>query len=145
MLVRLLQKIDELGEEDEIVTVETEYAERVLLPEGLAVKEVEYKEDLRNLEDTRPPHKRWSHRFHKKAEEIADRLANTTIAVPWSADDGEVTAQDIANAVKKQTDFLIGAGKIKLDSPITSPGIYTVPVQLHRDLSFELTVKIGVE
>jgi large subunit ribosomal protein L9 len=142
MLVILKEDVHGLGKQNDVVNVEQDYAETYLFPNWLATKAMSQQEAMDELDDGRSVHQMWTHRFHDQASDVADRLANTLILITLDSPAAAVTSRDIANAVKRETGFILDARRIDLDEPITKPGDYTVPVSLHHDLEFVLTVRV---
>ena len=58
---------------------------------------------------------------------------------------GSVTASDIAAAVEEQTNVVIDRRKIVLHEPIKTLGTHTVPVKLHADVEFPVTLDVVAE
>jgi large subunit ribosomal protein L9 len=58
---------------------------------------------------------------------------------------GSVTASDIAAAVEAQTNVVIDRRKIVLAEPIKTLGTHTVPVKLHADVEFPVTLDVVAE
>ena len=58
---------------------------------------------------------------------------------------GSVTASDIAAAVEAQANVVIDRRKIVLHEPIKTLGTHTVPVKLHADVEFPVTLDVVAE
>jgi large subunit ribosomal protein L9 len=55
---------------------------------------------------------------------------------------GSVTNSDIAAAVAEQTGVEIDRRRLHLEDPIKSLGTHEVPVKLHSDVEFRVTVEV---
>ena len=55
---------------------------------------------------------------------------------------GSVTTADIVAAVQAQTGIELDRRKLHLDEPIKSIGTHQVPVRLHADVEFPVTVEV---
>jgi large subunit ribosomal protein L9 len=53
-----------------------------------------------------------------------------------------VTAADVADAVATQAKVNIERRRLHLDEPIKSAGTHEVPVKLHSDVEFRVTVEV---
>jgi large subunit ribosomal protein L9 len=55
---------------------------------------------------------------------------------------GSVTSSDVVEAVAKQTGVELDRRKLQMDEPIKSLGTHEVPVKLHADVEFRVTVEV---
>ena len=81
------------------------------------------------------------------AEVVARRLVPAVVRVTARAGSegrlfGSVTAADVAEAVQAQTGVELDRRKIHLDEPIKSLGSHEVPVKLHPDVEFRITLDV---
>ena len=58
---------------------------------------------------------------------------------------GSITAQDIADKIKKVFGIEIDRKRIDLESPIKKLGQYRIVVKLYKDIQAELKVKVEKE
>ena len=58
---------------------------------------------------------------------------------------GSVTTADVVDAVEAQTGIALDRRRLHLDDPIRSLGVHEVPVKLHADVEFRLTVDVVTE
>ncbi len=92
----------------------------------------------RDLRDTRD---------REAAETVARKLVPMVIRIPAKAGSGgklfgSVTAGDIVDAVASQSDIEIDRRRLRLDEPIKALGTHEVPVKLHADVEFQVTVDV---
>jgi large subunit ribosomal protein L9 len=143
--VILRQDLGELGKRGDICDVSNGYARNYLLPRGLAMKATDgavaqaaamrRARDLRDAED------------RSAAEELARNLVARTITVSAKAGPegklyGSVTAADITTAVAEQSGIELDRKKVHLPEAIKVTGSHQVPVRLHADVEFPLTVDV---
>ena len=81
------------------------------------------------------------------AEEIATKLVPTRITVTARAGAegrlfGSITSADVVDAVAAQTGIELDRRTLRMDEPIKSLGEHSVPVRLHSDVEFPVTVDV---
>jgi large subunit ribosomal protein L9 len=121
------------------------FARNYLLPTGRALvagskieKQAEAMRrgrDLRNTQD------------REAAKTVAGVLGSATITVSARAAAegrlfGSVSAADVAEAINAQMGTVVDRHRISLSEPIKTVGTHVVPVQLHDDVSAEVTVEV---
>jgi large subunit ribosomal protein L9 len=148
MKVILRSDVTDLGKRGDILDVADGYARNFLVPKGLAMKasagasaqaaSMRRARDLRDAQD------------RAAAEALATTLVPKVITVTARAGSegklfGSVTASDIAAAVEAQANVVIDRRKIVLHEPIKTLGTHTVPVKLHADVEFPVTLDVVAE
>jgi large subunit ribosomal protein L9 len=145
MRVVLRQDLANLGKRGDICEVADGYARNYLLPKDLAIvasagvaNQATAMRRSRDLRDARD---------REAAELVARTLVPKVITIPVRAggDDrlfGSVTTSDVAAAVAEQTGVELDRRKLHLDEPIKSLGTHEVPVKLHSDVEFRVTVEV---
>ncbi len=145
MQVVLRTDLDHLGKRGDIVEVADGYARNFLLPKGhaiLATKGVANQATaMRRARDLRDAKDRES------AEAVARTLVPIVIRIPVRAGTGgrlfgSVTAADVVDAVAAQTKVNLDRRRLHLDEPIKTLGVHEVPVKLHSDVEFRVTVEL---
>lgn len=89
-------------------------------------------------------------RAREAGEQIARRLVPLVIRIPRRAGSsgklfGSVTAADVADAVREQAGVEVDRRRMQLDEPIRSLGTHEVPVKLHSDVEFRITLEVVPE
>ena len=144
MQVVLRSDVDGLGKRGDIVEVADGHARNFLLPKGHAIKAsagaVEQAGRMRKARDQRDTVARES------ATAVASTLVPKVITVEAKAAAegklfGSVTAADIVEAVKAQTDIDIDRRQLDVDA-IKTTGQHTITASLHSDVSFPITVDV---
>ena len=148
MKVILRSDVSTLGKRGDILDVSDGYARNFLVPKGLAMKAsagaATQAASMRRARDLRDAQDRAA------AETLATTLVPKVITVTARAGSegklfGSVTASDIAAAVEAQTNVVIDRRKIVLHEPIKTLGTHTVPVKLHADVEFPVTLDVVAE
>jgi large subunit ribosomal protein L9 len=145
--VRIVLRSDlpHLGKRGDICDVADGYARNYLLPKNLAIKATagvaNQAAAMRRSRDLRDA------RDREAAEVVARTLVPAVIRIPVraGADDrlfGSVTASDVAAAVAEQTGVELDRRKLQLDETIKTLGTHEVPVKLHSDVEFRVTVEV---
>ena len=145
MKVVLRADTDTLGKRGDIIDVADGYARNYLLPKGMAIpatagveaqaKAMRRSRDLRDAKD------------REAAEVVARTLVPAVIRIQARSGAGgrlfgSVTVADVADAVATQTGVTLDRRKMHLDEPIKSLGTHEVPVKLHSDVEFRVTVEV---
>ena len=148
MRVILRTDVSDLGKRGDILDVADGYARNFLVPKGLAMKAsagaASQAASMRRARDLRDAQDRAA------AETLATTLVPKVITMAAKAGSegklfGSVTASDIAAAVEAQTNVIIDRRKIVLHEPIKTLGTHTVPVKLHADVEFPVTLDVVAE
>jgi large subunit ribosomal protein L9 len=136
---------DLLGKRGDIVEVSDGYARNYLLPKRLAITATDgvtaQAAAMRRARDSRDA------RDREAAESVARKLVAVVIRIPAKAGSGgklfgSITAGDIVEAVASQTDVQLDRRRIRLPDPIKTLGTHEVPVKLHSDVEFQVTVDV---
>jgi|SRR5699024_3246224 len=145
MRLILRTDVEGLGDKGDVVEVAAGYGRNYLIPRGLAFLSTPGAED--QAEGMRRARQQRDAAARQAAEEIAKTLVNNpvTISARTAGEDrlfGSVTAAEIADAVTAQKEIEIDRKQIRLDDPIKSTGQHLVPVKLHADVQFPVTVEV---
>ena len=145
MRIVLRTDIDKVGKRGDIIDVADGYARNYLLPKGHAIKAtngvtaqagaMRRSRDLRDAKD------------RESAEVVARTLVPMVIRSPARSGPGgklfgSVTASDVVEAVATQAKVTLDRRRLQLDEPIKSLGTHEVPVKLHADVEFRVTVEV---
>lgn len=148
MKVILRSDLGEWGRRGDILDVAPGYARNYLVPRGLAIeataKAEAQAEAMRRARDLRDA------RDRAAAEEVASTLVAKVVTIPARAGRegrlfGSVTAADIVAAVEAQTGVHLDRKKLELEEPLKTLGTRAVPVKLHADVEFPVTVEVVAE
>ena len=143
--VILRADVDGVGKRGDICEVSNGYARNFLLPRGLAIKAsdgaVNQAASMRRARDLRDAADR------SAAEEVARALVARTITISAKAGAegklyGSVTSADVVAAVSDQAGVDLDRRQLQLADPIKALGSHQVPVKLHSDVQFPITVDV---
>jgi large subunit ribosomal protein L9 len=148
MKVVLREDVEKLGRKGDLLEVADGYARNYLVPRGLAI--VATKGVVNQASAMRRNRQLREDRDREAAQEVATRLTGTPITVTARAGEagklfGSVTAADIVAAVQSQTNVEIDRRKVTLAEPLKEIGPAEVPVQLHTDVTVQLSVEVVAE
>lgn len=145
MRLILTAEVAGLGTEGDIVDVADGYGRNYLLPRNLAIKAsggaLKHATALKEARDES------SRKAHQEAEAIATSLVGTRIVIGAQAGDegklfGSIGVNDIVEGVLKFAGVSLDRNAINLEKPIKSIGLHEVPIKLHRDVQFVLTLDV---
>ena len=144
MRLILRADVDRVGKKGDIIEVADGYARNYLLPKGLAMKASEGAAQqaamMRRSRDVKDARER------EAGEAVARQLVPAVIRIPARAGAegklfGSITAADVVEAVKTLVGIDLDRRKLHLDAPIKTVGTHEVPVRLHADVQFRITVE----
>jgi large subunit ribosomal protein L9 len=145
MRVVLRSDMDKVGKRGDIIDVADGYARNYLLPKGHAIRATDgvtaqagAMRRARDLKDARD---------RESAEVVARTLVPMVIRIPARSGSGgrlfgSVTTADVVDAVAQQAKVTLDRRRLHLDDPIRSLGTHEVPVKLHADVEFRVTVEV---
>ena len=148
MRVILRSDVEDLGNKGDIVEVADGYGRNFLLPRGLAMISTPgaeaQAETMRRSRDQKDAAAR------QAAQDVATTLVNNpvTIEAKVGADEkifGSITVADIAEAISAQKGVEVDRKQVKLDDHIKTLGQHLVPVKLHADVEFPVTIEVVAE
>jgi len=142
--VILRADVDRVGKKGDIIDVSDGFARNYLVPQGLALKAspgaTAQAAAMRRARDIRDA------RDREGAEAVARQLVPFVIRIPVRAGSegrlfGSITSADVVAAVQDQTGIELDRRRLHLDEPIKALGVHEVPVKLHADVEFRITVE----
>ena len=146
MKVVLRSDVENVGKKGDIVEVAPGFGRNYLIPKGhalLATRGVEAQAAaMRRARDVKDAADR------EASESVARTLVPAVIRVTARAGAdgrlfGSVTTADVVEAVEAQAGIALDRRRLHLDEPIRSVGVHEVPVKLHADVEFRLTVEVA--
>ena len=145
MKVLLLRDHDKLGKAGDIKNVADGYARNYLLPRGLAVLATDGA--LKQADTIRKSEEKRRARLYAEAQAVANQLTGTTLTFHALVGEtgklyGSITANDIAEAIKRDKGLDVDKRKVDLREPLRSLGTHTVPIRLATDLAPTVTVVV---
>ena len=145
MEVILLERIEKLGQMGEVVNVKTGYARNFLLPQSKAVRATD--ENRKRFEEQRAQLEATNLERKAEAEKVAEPLNGMMVVLIRQAGEsgqlyGSVNARDIAEAVT-QAGATIRRQQVWLSAPIKTLGVHPISVNLHPEVTIEVTVNVA--
>ena len=144
MEIILLDKIDNLGNVGDVVTVKPGYARNYLFPKGLAVRSS--KRNIAFVEEKRKNIELKIAKEEQASQAIFDSLKNVEILMEVEVGEndklfGSVTTMDLQKALNDQN-IEIEKQDILLDNPIKSLGEYDIPIKVTPSLKQNIKVNV---
>ena len=144
MEIILLDKIDNLGNVGDVVTVKPGYARNYLFPKGLAVRSS--KRNIAFVEEKRKNIELKIAKEEQASQAIFDSLKNVEILMEVEVGENDklfcsVTTMDLQKALNEQNIEIEKQG-ILLDNPIKSLGVYDIPIKVTSSLKQNIKVNV---
>ena len=144
MEIILLDKIDNLGNVGDVVTVKPGYARNYLFPKDLAVRSS--KRNIAFVEEKRKNIELKKAKEEQASQAIFDSLKNVEIFMEVEVGEndklfGSVTTIDLQKALNDQN-IEIEKQDILLDNPIKSLGAYDIPIKVTSSLKQNIKVNV---
>ena len=142
MEVVLKKDHENLGKALDVVTVKDGYARNYLLPNGIAVAANEGNKkavaEAKKLTENREEKKL------KEARQLAKKIENVPCTIPVNVGEedklfGSVTSQEIVDFLAKEG-IEVEKKNIELEEPIKQLGVYSVKIDLYKDVQAKLKV-----
>ncbi|MHA1524345.1 MAG: 50S ribosomal protein L9 [Alphaproteobacteria bacterium] len=145
MQIILLERIEQLGQMGDVVSVKSGYARNFLLPSGKALRA--NKLNLEQFESRRVQLETHNLDQRKEAEAVAEKLEGQTFVALRQAGDsgqlfGSVTTGDIASEVSAGG-FTLTRAQVVLNRPIKTLGLHDVRVKLHPEVFVSVVVNVA--
>ena len=144
MEIILLDKIDNLGNVGDVITVKPGYARNYLFPKGLAVRSS--KRNIAYVEEKRKNIELKIAKEEQASQAILDSLKNVEILMEVEVGEndklfGSVTIMDLQRTLNEQN-IEIQKQDILLESPIKSLGAYDIPIKVTSSLIQNIKVNV---
>ena len=148
MQVILLEKIANLGDLGDQVSVKSGYGRNYLVPQNKAVPATA--ENIARFEERRAELERTSNERLGEAQSRADKISGTQVTITSKAGEegklfGSITVRDIAEAAGRR-DIRLDKSEILLpDGPLRTLGEFDVDTKLHPEVIATLKVTVIAE
>ncbi|RIJ28694.1 50S ribosomal protein L9 [Henriciella algicola] len=145
MDIILLERVENLGELGEEVTVKNGFARNFLLPRGKAL--IANDRNRARFAAERELIEKRNADARDEAQSTGNSMDGAEVVLIRQSSDtgnlyGSVSTRDIVDALAEK-DFKVRRGQIKLDQPIKTIGIYELGVRLHAEVLVEITVNVA--
>ncbi|MCH2458347.1 MAG: 50S ribosomal protein L9 [Henriciella sp.] len=145
MDIILLERVENVGELGEEVTVKNGFARNFLLPRGKAL--IANDRNRARFAAERDLIEKRNADAREEAAQTGNSLDGAEIVLIRQSSDtgnlyGSVSTRDIVDALAEK-DFKVRRGQIKLDQPIKTIGIYELGIRLHAEVLVDITVNVA--
>ena len=145
--VLLTTTVEKLGHVGEIVTVADGYARNYLFPRKLAIEPTEH--NIARFAKEREAHQAELLKREEKARYLQDKLGDQVLVFERKAHDddrlyGSVRPDDIVTRIEELVGEHIETSRVHME-PIETLGAHAVTVNLYRDISVEIRVRVDEE
>ena len=145
--VLLTTTVEKLGHVGEVVNVADGYARNFLFPRKLAVEPTEH--NVARFAKEREAHEAELLKREEKARYLKDKLADQTLVYVRKAHDddrlyGSVRPDDIVAQIEELVGEHVETSRVHMD-PIETLGPHAVTVNLYRDISVDIRVRVDEE
>lgn len=142
----LLERVNNLGDMGEVVSVKPGFARNYLLPQKKALRAT--KDNIAYFEAQKKHLEAENEKKKKEAEKRAKKLEGLIVPLIRQASEGgqlygSVAARDIAEALGEETGEKIGRGVVDLNQNFKTIGLFTVDIILHPEVRVSVTVNIA--
>jgi large subunit ribosomal protein L9 len=146
MKIILKENLKNLGIQGDVVTVKDGYANNFLFPKGLAVMATA--SNIKILEENNRQGAKRREKLKEDALSMSENLKDLTITIATKAGAngkifGSITPLQVSQALKAKG-FEIDRRKIEIDD-VKTLGTYQATVNLHREVTVNISVEVVVE
>lgn len=143
--VILRSDVAKVGKKGDVIDVSPGFARNFLVAKGMAMPAsdgaIAQAGAMRRARDARDA------RDREAAEQIARVLVPKVVRIPAKAGTegrlfGSVTVADVVAAVESQSGIELDRRRIHLADPIKTLGVHEVPVKLHPEVEFRITLEV---
>lgn len=148
MEVILLQKVQNLGNLGDKVSVRPGHARNFLVPQGMATRAT--KQNIEAFEQRRAELQKRADELFKQAQAKETAIMELKISIPAKAGDegklfGSIGTVDIAQAIS-QAGVAIEKKDVRLpNGPLRTIGEHVVAIHLHTDITMDVTLDVVAE
>ncbi len=145
MDIILLERVENLGQMGDVVSVKDGYARNFLLPRKKALRATEA--NKKQFEAQKALLEAENLKKREEAQHVADRVGKLEVILVRQAGEmgqlyGSVNARDVAEAVK-ESGLSIDRHQVSLKAPIKSLGLFDVDVVLHPEVSITVVANVA--
>ena len=144
----MTETLENVGHVGEVVDVADGFARNYLLPRGLAVEPTEH--NVARYAKERAAHEAELLAREEKAALLRDKLANQKLVFVRKAHDddrlyGSVRIEDIIAQIEETLGEHIEVSRVQLERPIETLGQHSVTINLYKDISAEVRIRVDEE
>lgn len=145
MEVVLLERVQNLGQMGDVVTVKDGFARNFLLPQEKALRATEA--NLARFEDEKAELEVRNLENKKEAEAVKEKIDGHSTIVLRQASEmdqlyGSVSNRDVADNLAEDG-FHVERRQVRIDTPIKALGIHEIQIDLHPEVTANITVNVA--
>lgn len=145
MEIILLERVENLGQMGDLVTVKPGYARNFLLPKGKAIRAT--RENREKFDSDRAQLEADNLAKKSEAEKVAEKMEGLSVTLIRAASEmgqlyGSASSRDIAIAAT-DAGFTISKTQVDMNTAVKTLGIFPVRVILHPEVAVEIKVNIA--
>ena len=145
MQLILLERIENLGQMGDVVTVKSGFARNYLLPQKRALRAT--KQNIEQFQAQRAQLETVNLERRVEAEQVAEKLNGQMAVVLRSAGEsgqlyGSVNARDIA-AAATEAGFTVERRQVVMQRPVKMLGLHPIRIRLHPEVDASLIVNVA--
>ena len=142
----LLERVDNLGEMGEVVSVKPGYARNYLLPQKKALRAS--KENIAYFEAQKKQLEAENEKRKAEAQKVAQKISDLKVPLIRQASEagqlyGSVAGRDIAEALTELSGEKIARGMVIVNQNFKSLGLFPVEVAVHPEVKVVITINIA--
>lgn len=144
--VILLERVDNLGNLGDVVSVKPGYARNFLLPQKKALRAS--KENVAYFESQKKQLEAENEKLKKEAEKQGKKINGKTVSLLRQASEsgqlyGSVNARDIAERITEETGEAITRQMVEINQNYKTIGLFPIDVVLHPEVTVTVTVNVA--
>lgn len=141
----LLERVDNLGQMGDVVTVKSGYARNFLIPQKKAMRANE--ENKKRFENQRADLEARNLERKSEAEDVAKKIDGRSFVVIRQASEtgllyGSVSTRDIAETASEES-LQLERSQVRLDKPLKTLGLFPVRIRLHPEVDASIEINIA--
>lgn len=141
----LLERVENLGQIGDVVTVKPGFARNYLLPQKKALRANDNNKKI--FEAQRAELEARNLERKKDAQSAAEKIDGSSFIVIRQASEmgllyGSVSTRDIAEAASSEG-IAVDRGQVRLDKPLKTLGLFPVRIRLHPEVDTTITINIA--
>lgn len=145
MQVILLERVESLGQMGEVVNVKPGFARNFLLPRQKALRAT--KDNVALFETQKKTLEADNLKRREEAEKVGKKLNGTKTVIIRQASEagqlyGSVSGRDIAESIVEKG-FKVDRTQVRMDRAYKLLGLYPVKINLHPEVTVEVTINIA--
>jgi large subunit ribosomal protein L9 len=144
--VILLQRVENLGNMGDVVSVKPGYARNYLLPQNKALRAS--KDNVAYFEAQKKHLEAESDKQKKEAEKVAKKIEGVKVPMIRAASEsgtlfGSVATRDIAAGIAETTGEAVTRSMVSLNTSFKQLGLFPVAIYLHPEVKVEVIINIA--